>query len=66
VEAYRAVSRRGAQILETGILKALRSGRSYPQEDSWYLFLSEADTTQGTDCYWKGEVDLKLQKPHRE
>jgi hypothetical protein len=26
----------------------------YPQEDSWYSFLSEAESTPGTQCGWKG------------
>jgi hypothetical protein len=29
----------------------------YPQEDSWYSFLLEAESTPGPQCGWKDEVN---------
>jgi hypothetical protein len=30
-----------------------RPGALYPQEDSWYSYLLEAESTPGTQCRWK-------------
>jgi hypothetical protein len=38
----------------------------YPQEDSWYLFLVEAESTPGPQCCWKNIVNWKNEWPHRE
>jgi hypothetical protein len=47
-------------------LSALRAGRAFPQEDSWYSFLLEAESTPG-----HGEAGTirrieEIQWPHRE
>jgi hypothetical protein len=31
-----------------------------PQEDSWYSFLSEAESAKGTQCGWKDKVNFLL------
>jgi hypothetical protein len=33
-------------------LSALGAGRFFPQEDSWYSFLLEAESTSGPQCDW--------------
>jgi hypothetical protein len=35
----------------------LRTAAIYPQEDSCYLFLLEAESTLGPLCDWKNEVN---------
>jgi hypothetical protein len=48
VEAHRIVRRRGSHIFYTiGSQMAVRSA-FYPQEDSWYSFLLEAESTPGS------------------
>jgi hypothetical protein len=34
-------------------LSSLTPAALYPQEDSWYAFLSEAESTPGPYCGWK-------------
>jgi hypothetical protein len=42
-------------------LSALRTGRLYPQEISWYSFLLEAESTPGPLCGRKDYVNEKFQ-----
>jgi hypothetical protein len=42
-------------------LSGLRAGRPLPhQEDFWYSFLLEAESTPGPECRWKDEVNWKI------
>jgi len=48
-------------------LSALRTGRLYhPRKYSWYSYLLEAESTQGTQCGQKDYVNEKFQRHHRE
>jgi hypothetical protein len=37
----------------------------HSQEDSWYSFLLQSESTPGSQCGWKNEVNRKTQWPHR-
>jgi hypothetical protein len=75
VEVHMDVRRRGSHIFQTMgwqmavRLSASRGGRPgflYPQEDSWYSFLSEAERPQGhSEAGSIGSIE-KIQWPHRE
>jgi hypothetical protein len=47
-------------------LSALRTSLSLPQEDSWYSFLLETESTPGPECGWKYYDNWNIQWPHRE
>jgi hypothetical protein len=73
VEAHRFVRRRGSHIFSRQSAHRWRWGCQpyapdalYPQEDSWYSFLSEAESTPGPQCGWKDLVKWKIQWPHFE
>jgi hypothetical protein len=40
-------------------MSALHDGRLTLQEDSWYSFMLEAESTPGLDCGWEGLGKLK-------
>jgi hypothetical protein len=41
------------------VVSSTRRPPFYPQEDSWYSFLLEADSTPGSYCSWEGLSKLK-------
>jgi hypothetical protein len=43
--------------------KAYTPAALYPQDDSWYSFLPEAELTPGPQCSWKDYVNWKIQWP---
>jgi hypothetical protein len=71
MERHDFVRRRGFYILQTiGFtqmavrLCALSVGRFYPQEDSWYSFLLEAESTPVAIVRLEGLSELKIKLPH--
>jgi hypothetical protein len=66
VEAHRIVRRRGSHIFLDSrftdggeVVKNYALAVLYPQEDSWYSFLLEAESNLGSQCGWKDLVNLK-------
>jgi hypothetical protein len=59
MEAHRIVRHFLDNRLTDGgeVVSLIRRSQLYPQEDAWYSFLLEAESTPGPQCGWKDYVN---------